>query len=105
MVDESPTSGAPGSESGGKKHKCEFCDCTLTGSGEVFKMSEKAKGFSKLEDKIEQLQSEKTSLEGTIETLRAEIADLKTKLEAASAGNDPAPSPRKSFLVSSRENG
>lgn len=101
--DGSPTAGAPGSESRERrpgKHKCEFCECTLTADGEVFKMSDKAKAFSKSDDKIAALESEITSLEGTIETLRAEVADLKTKLEAAPVRTEPEP--RKSFLVGSR---
>lgn len=90
----SATGGVPGSE-GGRREKrptCEFCGCRLTSDGEVTQMSEKAKDILKLEDKITALEREKTSLEGTITTLR-------TDLEAARALRD-TPAPRKGFLVS-----
>lgn len=95
MENPDPTGGAP--EPRAKKITCEFCKCKLTQDGEILNMSEDARKMRDASDEhakaIKALETEKKNLEGTVETLRAEIEDLK---------NRPAPgsgSARKGFLV------
>ena len=57
---------------------CEFCECKISRSGEVMKLGAKAKGFRDSEGEIEKLTD-------TIAKREAEIATLKSDLEAARA--------------------
>jgi hypothetical protein len=52
---------------------CEFCECRLTGDGEIINMGEKAKRMRKSQEEIEKL-------EGIIATLRQEKEDLQRKV-------------------------
>lgn len=61
-----------------KKITCEFCECSLTPSGEFVGLSEKAKSLRSLSDDLKKALSE-------AETLRAKITDLEKELEAAKA--------------------
>ena len=66
--------------------KCDFCGCTLTQGGEVFRMSDEAKGYVKASDKIAELTA-------TVATLRARLQELET-----SPAPEPEPTRRKGLL-------
>lgn len=64
--------------------KCDFCECTLTQGGEVFRMSSAAQKFR-------QLKEENERLTGTIETLKARVEELQAPAPIA----DPPPPPKR----------
>lgn len=90
--DDSP---APPSRS--KAIKCEFCESTLApSSGDVLRVSEKAKGFREQDETIAKLQKDlkasetrNKELEGTVETLRQEIEDAKRPRSQGAPPSDP----------------
>jgi hypothetical protein len=72
---------------------CEFCECKLSGAGEVLKLGGKAKAFRDSEGAIDKATERIAALETT-------IAELKTELETARATKpaDVAPAGRRGFL-------
>ena len=65
-----------------RKLCCEFCDCELTSAtGEVLKMSDKAKAYRDLKEKHEKLQAQLADLEAQHTALKSEHTALKTKTE------------------------
>lgn len=84
----------PGDGDANKRTKitCEFCECSLSASGDVLKIGGKAKAFRDSEGAIEKLNDR-------IAALETEAAQLKTDLEAARAAK-PADTPpaRRGFL-------
>lgn len=100
ILDEGGAPPAPPAEPRAKKGYivCDHCGCTLTQTGEVFKMSDAAKKHNKASDKIAELEGTITTLEGTAQTLRQEIEDLKA------AAPEPVavtviPAPEKKFSI------
>jgi uncharacterized protein YlxW (UPF0749 family) len=69
---------------------CEFCECKVTRSGEVYSMSEKARGFR---DTNESHRKEVAKLNEQIENLQREIA---TKQNELAALRSPSGTSRKS---------
>src|SRR5258708_22346221 len=65
------------------KLTCEFCECQLTATGDAIKVSDKARGYMKSDEKINELN-------GTIVTLRNEKEDLQRKLNELSPAPPPA---------------
>ena len=63
----------------GQYTRCEFCECKVTRNGEVFEMSEKARGYR---DSAEKHRSQVDSLTQQIETLRAEISAKEAEIKA-----------------------
>ena len=108
----SPTAGAPGSEPpteprGPRKITCEFCESSLTPTGDMLKMSDRAKSLRDLEMKVQKLEREKTELEGTIQTLRDEAERRGAPAPAPASGEDAPGSPvaRKHFLFHQSSSG
>lgn len=72
-VDEPPPRVSPPSS---RNPTCEFCGCRLTPAGEIIRMGDDAKRFRALSESLEQA-------EAVSETLRADLANVRAKLEAA----------------------
>lgn len=50
---------------------CDFCECTLTQGGEVYKMSAKAKKYGKVDDTIAEMEAKISTLQAEVTTLKA----------------------------------
>jgi hypothetical protein len=105
----SPTEGEPVlneplPEPRGKKLTCEFCESVLFGTGEVKALSSLAKKYRDSEQSAESLRATLKSQTQTIESLEAEIADLKEKLAALPPSpvpeSDLHPKPKRGFFSS-----
>lgn len=59
-----------------KDLRCGFCESTLTPSGEVIKLSERAKALRDFEDDLEDAKKETALLRQTIEDLQKAIDSL-----------------------------
>jgi len=73
--DPAPTPAPPRSS----KPVCEYCECVLTPSGEVFKMSDRAKQLRRQGETIEEK-------DRRIAELERELGELKTKYAELSGG-------------------
>jgi hypothetical protein len=87
-----PVAPPPPPARGASRPTCEFCECRLTHSGEVLEFSEKAKGFRKHSQTIEELN-------GTIATLRQEKETAEAKVRELEAGRSTSTSSKKNFLA------
>jgi hypothetical protein len=72
---------------------CEFCGCKLTRHGEIVRLGAEAKAFRKAEETIEELKGHLAQAEAAgetikreAETLRNELAALKTAKTASRGG-------------------
>lgn len=61
---------------------CEFCGCQVTRSGEVYAMSDKARGYR---DSAESHRSAVASLDTQIEDLKRQLREKETELSALRA--------------------
>lgn len=68
---------------------CEFCECSLSASGEVLKKGTRAKALNALDDDNEKLRAK-------LATAETQIAALKTDLDAA---RTPAPAATRRGLL------
>jgi hypothetical protein len=77
MASEAPTAGIPSeSEEAGAKKKvtCEFCESTIAPTtGDVLKLSDKAKGFRDLEAENKRLKSELSAEKQAHDLLKARL--------------------------------
>lgn len=62
--------------------KCEHCDCRLTPTGDVLRMSDTARGHLRSAEKIEKLTARVGDLETELREARAKIAELSTVRES-----------------------
>jgi len=61
---------------------CEFCDCKLTPVGDVLNVSDKARNFRKLEDRIEILTADLTKAQADLAAAQADLRKLRTPAES-----------------------
>lgn len=61
----------------GQRLTCEFCECSLSSSGEVLKRSGKARAMIDLDDDNARLRAKLAEQETTITALRSEVETLK----------------------------
>jgi hypothetical protein len=68
--DDPPTSAASPRR---QRCTCEFCECELTPVGDILKFSDKAKGYRKHDQTVEDLQAKIVALETDLREARAKI--------------------------------
>ena len=64
---------------GRRRIVCEFCECKLTNGGDVLEFSEKAKGFRKHSQTVEELNGTIVTLRQEKETADAKVRDYQSK--------------------------
>jgi hypothetical protein len=62
---------------------CEFCECKLTASGDILKMSDRAKALRKQEDTIDGLTADVQRLTSELAAVTRERDELKAKTAPA----------------------
>jgi hypothetical protein len=62
--------------------RCQFCDCSLTASGEVLRMSKRAKDLRDFEDDLEDAKRQLHDLGEVNRQVQAELDELKRQLAA-----------------------
>jgi len=65
-----------------KKCVCEFCGCTLAPSGDVLAMSDQAREYRDLNDRLRTTQSELQTVSADVERLTRELNDARASLAA-----------------------
>lgn len=103
MTDDSATGGTPrgADESDSrpraqKKVTCEFCECVLTPSGDLFgQLSEKAKKFRDVKQELENVREQLT-------TAKEQVVELETKLREARGQSSPSDTPDSPVPVTRR---
>jgi hypothetical protein len=71
--------------------QCEYCGCTLVReSGEVLRMSTRAKGLRDLEHRIETMTADLTEARRLLTVANEEIEEFKRRVAAAAGGERPA---------------
>lgn len=68
--------------------KCEHCDCRLTPTGDVLRMSDTARGHLRSAEKIEKLTARVGELETELRDARAKVAELSTVRESKRSAFD-----------------
>lgn len=61
---------------------CEHCECTLTPTGDVLRMSDKARGHNKASEKLATLESKVATLETELRDARAKLQEYATVRES-----------------------
>lgn len=64
------------------KLTCEHCECVLTPTGDVLKMSDKARGHLKHDEAITKAQERIAALETELRDARAKLTELATVRES-----------------------
>lgn len=75
-----PSSVPAGSRSG---ITCEFCECGLSGKGEVIKRSAKARSYLDLEDRASDQAAALEQLRAEVAALQGQLTDAKRALDAS----------------------
>lgn len=68
--------------------RCEHCECRLTPTGDVLRMSDTARGHLKSAETIEKLKARISELEGDLRDARAKVTELSAVREKSSHALD-----------------
>ena len=79
-----PAPPAPGKA----KLVCEFCSCQLTPVGDVLRMSDQAREFSKLAEQVRNLKAQLDQARSDADTFKRERDEANTRLAAATGDDD-----------------
>lgn len=69
-----------------RKIVCEFCECHLTETGDALRVSDRARGFRKLEDRIDALKAELEHAQVALAAAESTLSELRAAAARAPEG-------------------